>query len=112
MLRLHWLLPCPLCCACQVTIASIQSTVASREKERERERADEEKRRQRLLQSHEELPTENANQLERQRRLDDERQYGRGGVVEARSLDEAIGSLSVSSSGEAAGDDDRHRRRG
>ena len=94
---------------CQVTIAQIQSTFSTREKEREKERFEEEKRRQRLL-SQDDLPTENVNQLERDRRAEDEKQFGKGGVVSARTLDEAIGSLSVSLSGagSAAEEDDRH----
>lgn len=60
--------------------------------------------RARLL-TQDDLPTENVNQLERERRREEEQQFGRGGVVSARSLDEAIGSLSVSSGAE---DDDRH----
>ena len=96
----------------QVTIAQIQSTAASAERERARERAEEEKRRQRLL-SQDELPTENVNQLERDRRLEEERQFGKGGVLSARSVDEALGSLSLlgSAAGTAAAaaeDDDRH----
>jgi len=49
----------------KVTIAQIQSTVATREKEREKERVDEEKKKQRLLTSHDELPTENKSGGER-----------------------------------------------
>jgi len=44
--------------------------------------------------------------LERDRRLEEERQFGKGGVVSARSLDEAIGSLSLAAGG--AEEDDRH----
>ena len=88
-----------------MTIAQIQSTFASREKERERDRQEEEARRQRLLTQHD-LPTENVNQLERDKRLEEEAQFGRGGVVEARTLDDAIGSLSLSNG--AGPDEDRH----
>ena len=88
----------------QVTLAAIASSVASRDAERERERLDEERRKQRLL-SQDELPTENVNQLARDRQLADEAQYGRGGVISAQSLDEAVAALTVAG---ADGEGDRH----
>ena len=90
-----------------MTIAQIQSTLATREKEREKEAEEEERKRQRLLSS-DELPTENVNQRERERRQEEERQFGRGGVVSARSVDEALGSLSLSSGAAAGEGEDRH----
>jgi len=38
--------------------------------------------------------------------MDEERQFGKGGVVSARTVDEALGSLSIG--GAVSEDDDRH----
>jgi len=94
----------------KVTIAQIQSTAAVRDRERDRQREEEERRKQKLLPSHEDLLTQNPNQLERQQREEDERQYGKGGVVSASSLEEAVQALSIAEAG-AGGDADRHPER-
>ena len=88
----------------RVTVANIQAAAAQREKERAAEKEDEDRRRQRLLEQPE--PTENVNQAERKRREEDEQRYGKDGVVDARTLDEAVAGLAIVVGGGV--EDDRH----
>jgi len=90
----------------KVTLAEIQATTAAKKAEKAKQQAEEEARKKARIILPEAEIAPNINQLEKQRIEEDRQRFGENGVIDARSLTEAVNALSITDS--RGSEEDRH----